>query len=74
MEYQYKWVELLVWLANTLLRIETATRLYELERENIEAMYWDAREQARQRLLANVEERRRKLKEEKEGGDVVAGE
>lgn len=55
-------------------RIDTATRLYEIERENIEAMYWDAREQARQRLLSNIEERRRKLKEEKEGGDVVAGE
>ncbi|WWC63887.1 uncharacterized protein I303_106492 [Kwoniella dejecticola CBS 10117] len=48
-----------------------AKRMYESERESIEAQYWDARDQVRQRLLASIEERRRKLREEKEGGDVV---
>lgn len=47
--------------------------MYESEREYIEGMYWDARDQLRQRLLALVEERRRKLREEKEGGDIVTG-
>lgn len=47
--------------------------MYESERESIEASYWDAREQVRQRLLAAIAERRRKLREEKEGGDVVTG-
>jgi hypothetical protein len=48
--------------------------MYESERETVEAQYWDARDQVRQRLLGAVEERRRKLREEKEGGDVVTGE
>ncbi|OCF56324.1 hypothetical protein L486_06266 [Kwoniella mangroviensis CBS 10435] len=48
-----------------------AKKMYESERESIEAQYWDARDQVRQRLLAAVEDRRRKLREEKEGGDVV---
>lgn len=47
--------------------------MYESERESIEASYWDARDQVRQRLLGAVEERRKKLREEKEGGDVVNG-
>lgn len=47
--------------------------MYDLERERIEAEYWDSRDQARQRLLAAVDERRRKLREEKDGGDVVTG-
>ena len=47
--------------------------MYDSERESIEAAYWDARDQVRQRLLGAVEERRRKLREEKEGGDVVTG-
>ncbi|KAK4687681.1 hypothetical protein P7C73_g2435, partial [Tremellales sp. Uapishka_1] len=48
-----------------------AKKLYESERESIEAQYWEARDQSRQRLLGAIEERRRKLREEKEGGDVV---
>ncbi|KAK8844059.1 hypothetical protein IAR55_006853 [Kwoniella newhampshirensis] len=48
-----------------------AKKMYESERESIEAQYWDARDQVRQRLLAAVEDRRRRLREEKEGGDVV---
>jgi hypothetical protein len=48
--------------------------MYESERETIEAQYWDARDQVRQRLLSAIEDRRRKLREEKEGGDVVSGE
>jgi hypothetical protein len=51
-----------------------ATRAYEAEREGIEGAYWDARDQVRQRLLGAIEERRRKLREEKEGGDVITGE
>lgn len=47
--------------------------MYESERDNIEGMYWEARDQIRQRLLGAIEERRRKLREEKEGGDVVTG-
>lgn len=45
--------------------------MYESERESIEGQYWDARDQVRQRLLGAMEDRRRKLREEKEGGDVV---
>lgn len=48
--------------------------MYESEREYIESMYWEARDQVRQRLLGAIEERRRKLREEKDGGDPVAGE
>jgi len=48
--------------------------MYESERESIEGQYWDARDQVRQRLLSAIEDRRRKLREEKEGGDVVTGE
>jgi hypothetical protein len=51
-----------------------AQRAYEAEREAIEASYWDARDQVRVRLLGAIEERRRKLREEKEGGDVITGE
>jgi hypothetical protein len=47
--------------------------MYESERESIEGQYWDARDQVRQRLLSAIEDRRRKLREEKEGGDVVTG-
>ncbi|WRT69210.1 uncharacterized protein IL334_006194 [Kwoniella shivajii] len=56
-EYQYK--------------ASQAKKMYESERESIEAQYWDSRDQVRQRLLAAIEDRRRKLREEKEGGDVV---
>lgn len=55
-------------------RAAQAKKMYESERESIEAQYWDAREQVRNRLLTAVEERRRKLREEKEGGDIVTGE
>jgi len=48
-------------------------KLYESERESIEASYHDARDQSRQRLLAAIDDRRRKLREEKEGGDIVTG-
>lgn len=47
--------------------------MYDSERENVEAQYWDARDQIRQRLLGLIEERRRKLREEKDGGDIVTG-
>ncbi len=48
--------------------------MYQAEREGIEAHYWDARDQIQQRMLSMIEERRRKLREEKEGGDVITGE
>lgn len=47
--------------------------MYENERESIEAQYRDAKEQVVQRLLGAMEERRRKLREEKEGGEVISG-
>ncbi|TXT13715.1 hypothetical protein VHUM_01082 [Vanrija humicola] len=52
-------------------KVNQAKKMYESERDHIEGMYWEARDQVRQRLLASIEERRRKLREEKEGGDVV---
>lgn len=54
-------------------RAQQAKRMYESERESIEGQYWDARDQVRQRLLGAIEDRRRKLRDEKEGGDVVTG-
>lgn len=54
-------------------RASQAKKMYESERESVEASYWDARDQVRQRLLGAIEERRRKLRDEKEGGDVVTG-
>ncbi len=49
-------------------------RAYEAERSKIEEDCRRAREAARQRCLDQVEERRRKIKEDKEStGDVVTG-
>jgi hypothetical protein len=57
-----------------LIRLESTHRLYELERQKIEDEFKRGREAVRQRLLDQVEERRRKIKEEKEStGDIVAG-
>lgn len=47
--------------------------MYESERDLIEAQYLDAREQVRQRFIGALDERRRKLREEKEGGDPILG-
>ena len=47
--------------------------MYENERESIEAQYREAKEQVVQRLLGAMEDRRRKLREEKEGGEVISG-
>jgi hypothetical protein len=53
---------------------DTTTRLYELERQKIEDEYKKGREAVRARLLDQVDERRKKVKEEKEStGDVVTG-
>ena len=54
-------------------RSSQAKRIYEAERETIEAQYWESRDQARQRLLGALEERKRKLREEKDGGEAVSG-
>lgn len=48
--------------------------MYKSERDHIEQTYWEARDQVRSRLLAAIDERRRKLTAEKEGGDIVSGE
>ncbi|TYJ57664.1 hypothetical protein B9479_001517 [Cryptococcus floricola] len=48
-----------------------ARKMYEQEREAIEAQYWEARDQIRQRLLGSIEDRRKRLRDEKEGGEVV---
>jgi len=54
-------------------RLESTHRLYELERQKIEDEFKRGREAVRQRLLDQVEERRRKIKEEKDStGDIVA--
>jgi hypothetical protein len=58
---------------NTDARESQAKKMYQSERALIEAQYFEARDQVRQRLLGAIEERRRKLREEKEGGDVVTG-
>ena len=54
-------------------RCDQAGKLYQNERDTIEAQYNDAREQIVQRFLFSLDERRRKLREEKEGGDVISG-
>lgn len=54
-------------------KVDQGRMAYEGERAQIEAQYWEARDQVRQRLLGAIEERRRKLREEKEGGDVITG-
>ena len=49
--------------------------LYSLERQKIEDDFKKGRDLVRQRLLDGVEDRRRKIREDKESvGDVVAGE
>lgn len=55
------------------LRVDQANKMYQNERDTIEAQYNDAREQIVQRFLYSLDERRRKLREEKEGGDVISG-
>lgn len=73
-EYQYKLVCTgLKNEAQLIVRAAQAKKMYESERESIEGQYWDARDQVRQRLLSAIEERRRKLREEKEGGDMITG-
>lgn len=74
-EYQYKWVlRLCQELELTLIRVSQARKMYEQEREGIEAQYWEARDQIRQRLLGAIEDRRKRLREEKEGGEIITGE
>ena len=54
-------------------RVNRAYDEYKDERAAIEAQYNEAKEQVVQRLLASMEERRRKLREEKEGGEIISG-
>jgi hypothetical protein len=55
-------------------RVNQAYTVHREERMAIEAQYNEAKEQVVQRLLASMEDRRRKLREEKEGGDNISGE
>lgn len=55
------------------IRVSQARKMYEQERESIEAQYWEARDQIRQRLLGAIEDRRKRLREEKEGGEIITG-
>jgi hypothetical protein len=56
-------------------RNDSLHHLYSLERQKIEDDFKKGRDLVRQRLLDGVEERRRKIREDKESvGDVVAGE
>lgn len=55
-------------------RNDSLHHLYSLERQKIEDDFKKGRDLVRQRLLDGVEERRRKIREDKESvGDVVAG-
>jgi hypothetical protein len=56
-------------------RHSSLIHLHALERQRIEDDHRKGRELVRQRLLDGVEERRRKIREDKESvGDIVAGE
>jgi len=56
-------------------RNDTLQHLHSIEKQKIEDDFKKGRELVRQRLLDGVEERRRKIREDKESvGDVVAGE
>ena len=56
-------------------RNDSLHHLYSLERQKIEDDFKKGRDLVRQRLLDGVEDRRRKIREDKESvGDVVAGE
>ena len=56
-----------------MIRLNRTIEEYRDERAAIEAQYNEAKEQVVQRLLASMEERRRKLREEKEGGEIISG-
>ncbi|WVQ81395.1 hypothetical protein IAT38_003519 [Cryptococcus sp. DSM 104549] len=53
-------------------KVGQAKRMYEHEREGIEASYWEARDAVRQRLLGAIEDRRKRLREEKDGGEMIS--
>ncbi|KAJ9110028.1 hypothetical protein QFC20_003102 [Naganishia adeliensis] len=54
-------------------RLESARKLYQVERQKIQDEYKKSRELVRQRLLDGLEERRRKIREDKETvNDIVA--
>lgn len=59
--------------ARLMIRLNRTIEEYKDERAAIEAQYNEAKEQVVQRLLASLEERRRKLREEKEGGEIISG-
>lgn len=52
-------------------RLHSSRRIFELERERLEDEYRRAREGVRNVLLDRVEERKRRLREERESGDVL---
>jgi hypothetical protein len=55
-------------------RLSSARKLYQVERQKIEDEYKKSRDLVRQRLLDGLEERRRKIREDKETvNDIVAG-
>lgn len=55
--------------------MESARKLYAVERQKIQDEYKKSRELVRQRLVDGLEERRRKIREDKETvNDIVAGE
>lgn len=72
-EYQYKCVFCMCTRPGSAHqgRSAQARKMYESEREAIEAQYWEARDLVRQRLISSLEDRRRRLREEKEGGDNI---
>ncbi|KAL7415702.1 hypothetical protein BDY24DRAFT_381937 [Mrakia frigida] len=52
-------------------RLDSSRKLFELERAKLEDDYRKAREGVKQMLLDKVEERRKRLREEKDGGDIL---
>lgn len=52
-------------------RVDSSRKLFDLERDKLEDDYRKARDGVRQMLLDKVDERRKRLREEKDGGDVM---
>lgn len=55
-------------------QVESARSAYEQERNKVDEEARNAKRAVRERLLAAVEERRKKLREDKEGGESINGE
>lgn len=52
-------------------KVDSSRKLFDLERDKLEDDYRKARDGVKQMLLDKVDDRRKRLREEKEGGDVM---